>query len=457
MDARTFRRKVCIVGAGLTGSLLSVMLAKKGFEIDLYEKRPDIRKKLVSGNRTIAMSLSVRGIRGLKRAGLSDKIIESTLPKHSRIVHKNDGSFSIQQYGKNGDTINTVDRSELNSQLLNEAEKTGKVRFFPNTRCLNMDADNGIITFKDETSGNINNREYRWIIGTDGIFSDVRQNLERNHLVTSELRKAKHGYRELIIPADKNGDYQLNKECVHVWPRKDYILVGLPSHGGMFTCNLFLPSDGELSLKDIKDKNHILELFNRDFKTVMPLMPNLVDDYFNHAASEILTVKCDKWNHKDRVLLIGDAAHAIVPFFAMGMNVGFEDCTVFDDLMNEYNDDLTQVFTHFGKRRKPETDAISDLSFKNFSEISKSPTDDYHKIWELERVIWNLYPEKWIPLYPMIAFRHIPFTEVIERNELQKKMILDLIASNKLHEKNASEIEIQQFLEPFIREVAAVA
>ena len=457
MDARTFRRKVCIVGAGLTGSLLSVMLAKKGFEIDLYEKRPDIRKKLVSGNRTIAMSLSVRGIRGLKRAGLSDKIIESTLPKHSRIVHKNDGSFSIQQYGKNGDTINTVDRSELNSQLLNEAEKTGKVRFFPNTRCLNMDADNGIITFKDETSGNINNREYRWIIGTDGIFSDVRQNLERNHLVTSELRKAKHGYRELIIPADKNGDYQLNKECVHVWPRKDYILVGLPSHGGMFTCNLFLPSDGELSLKDIKNENHILELFNRDFKTVMPLMPNLVDDYFNHAASEILTVKCDKWNHKDRVLLIGDAAHAIVPFFAMGMNVGFEDCTVFDDLMNEYNDDLTQVFTHFGKRRKPETDAISDLSFKNFSEISKSPTDDYHKIWELERVIWNLYPEKWIPLYPMIAFRHIPFTEVIERNELQKKMILDLIASNKLHEKNASEIEIQQFLEPFIREVAAVA
>ncbi len=156
-------------------------------------------------------------------------------------------------------------------------------------------------------------------------------------------------------------------------------------------------------------------------------MPNLVDDYFNHAASEIITVKCDKWNHKDRILLIGDAAHAIVPFFAMGMNVGFEDCTVFDDLMTEFNDDLAQVFTHLGKRRKPETDAISDLSFNNFNEISKSPNEDYHKIWELERIIWNLYPKKWIPLYPMIAFSHISFLEVIERNELQKKMINDLV------------------------------
>jgi len=455
MDAKTFRRKVCVVGAGLTGSLLSVMLAKKGFEVDLYEKRPDIRKKLVSGNRTIAMSLSVRGIRGLQRAGLSEKIVNKTLPKHSRIVHKEDGSYAVQQYGKNGDTINTVDRAELNSQLLNEAEKTGQVSFYPNTRCLNIDADNGIINFKEATSENIYTKEYRWIIGTDGIFSDVRDNLEKQHLVKSELKKAKHGYRELIIPPDKNGNYQLDKECVHVWPRKDYILVGLPSHGGIFTCNLFLPSEGELSLKEIKTEEHILKLFKRDFPTVMSLIPNLVEDYFNHAASEILTVKCDKWNYKDRVLLIGDAAHAIVPFFAMGMNVGFEDCTVFDDLMNEYNDDLGKVFTHFGNRRKPETDAISDLSFKNFSEISKSPNSDYHKIWELERIVWNLYPKKWIPLYPMIAFSHIPFTEVIIRNELQKRMILDLLKT-KQGSSDLTENEIRQQMEPYIKEAATI-
>ncbi len=453
MDAKTYRKKVCIVGAGLTGSLLTIMLAKKGFEIDLYEKRPDIRKKLVSGNRTIAMSISVRGIRGLKRAGLSEKIVESTLPKHSRVVHKMDGSCSIQQYGAEGDTINTVDRTELNSQLLNEAERTGNVNFFPDTKCNIIDADNGLITFIDATD-NSYTKEYRWIIGTDGIFSDVRKNLEQEHFISSELQKAKHGYRELIIPPDENGNYRLDKSCVHVWPRRDYILVGLPSHGGKFTCNLFLPAEGELSLKTIKNKEEVLELFNRDFKTVMPLMPGLIDDYFNHAASEILTVKCDKWNYRDRVLLIGDAAHAIVPFFAMGMNVGFEDCTVFDDLMQKYNNDLGKVFTNFGKIRKPETDAISDLSFKNFSEISKSPDDNYHKTWKLERTIWKMHPQKWIPLYPMIAFTHLPFTEVIERNELQKEMIKGLLT--KLNGHAVEEVELKQLLETYINQVEVV-
>ncbi len=452
MNTKTFRRKICIVGAGLTGTLLSVLLAKKGLEIDLYEKRPDIRKKLVSGNRTIAMSLSVRGIRGLERAGLSEGIVQNTLPKHSRVVHKKNGSLFIQQYGGVGDTINTVDRAELNSLLLNEAEKTGKVSFYPNMRCHIIDVDSGLITFTNETSNESFTKKYRWIIGADGIFSDVRQNIEREGFVRSELRKARHGYRELVIPPDENGNYRLDKNCVHVWPRKDYIMVCLPSFGGKFTCNLFLPAEGKLSLKTIKNKEQILELFNRDFKTIMPLMPNLVEDYFNHAASEILTVKCDKWNYRDRVLLIGDAAHALVPFFAMGMNVGFEDCTVFEDLMQKYKNDLGCVFLNFGKKRKPETDAISDLSFKNFSEISKSPNDDYHRIWELERIIWNMYPKKWIPLYPMIAFSHLPFTEVIRRNELQKEMIKNLIAKFKLSDIMSKGSEMRKVLVPYLNE-----
>ncbi len=456
MDTKIFRRKVCIVGAGLTGSLLSVILAKKGFEIDLYEKRPDIRKNPVNGNRTISMLLSVRGIRGLERAGLSDKIVRNTLPKHSRVVHKSDGSFTVQQYGKNGDTINTIDRSELNSQLLNEAERTGKVNFYPNTRCYINDADNGFITVINEISNESNTLEYRWIIGADGVFSDVRQGLEKGGYIKSDLKKAKHGYRELIIPPDENGNYKLDKNCVHVWPRKDYIMVGLPGLGGKFTCNLFLPAEGELSLKTIETQEQILELFNRDFKTIMPLMPNLVEDYFNHAASEILTVKCDKWHYRDRVLLVGDAAHAIVPFFAMGMNVGFEDCTFFDDLMQKYNDDLGRVFLNFGKRRKPEIDAISDLSFKNFSEINKSPNDDYHSVWELERIIWNMHPKKWIPLYPMIAFSHIPFTEVVRRSELQKEMIENLIVKFKANGNTNKEDEINQFITPYVNETELV-
>lgn len=445
MDTKRLNNSVCIVGAGLTGTLLSIILAKKGFKVHLYEKRPDIREHLVSGNRTIAMSISARGIRGLQRGGLSKEIIDNTIPKHSRKVHKRDGSLLIQQYGKDGDTINTVDRRELNSKLLNEAERTGNVHFFANQKCFDVNPSTGALKFRNEKTGKVQEKKYSRIIGADGIFSDLRKNLEKKGCLRSELKRAKYGYRELIIPSDKFGGYQLDNQCVHVWPRKDYILVGLPGFGGKFTCNLFLPYKGELSLKEITTEKQIHQLFKRDFSTIMPLMPNLVEDYFNHAASDIFTVKCDSWNYKDKFLLVGDAAHAIVPFFAMGMNVGFEDCTIFDNLMNDYSNDLSKVFENFGQCRKPDVDVISDLSFRNFSDISKSPDENYHKIWELERALWDLHPNKWMPFYSMIAFSHMPFREVLHRNGQQKKIIQELL--------KVGIVEINRKTEPKVAEL----
>lgn len=422
-------KKVCIVGAGLVGSMLSIFLAERGFNVDLYEKRPDIRKIYLGGNRTITMSISNRGFKALEKIGLAEKVRQSTLPKYGRMVHLKNGSTNYQQYGRDGDSLNTVNRSQLNSILIDKAVDTGKVNVFFETRCVDIVHDEGLVIFKDDVSGESFSHNYDWIIGADGINSAVRYILEQNLDFDSKLTKLNYVYKELKIPSDINGEHVLDKHCVHVWPNEDILLVALPSHNGIFSCNLFMRDEGKSSFGEINTKNDLEDLFLRFFPTVLPIMPGLFDEYFSNPESRIETVKCQKWNYNDKILLIGDAAHAIVPFFAMGMNAGFEDCTVFDDLMEETNNDISRVIELFSSRRKPDIDSISDLSLKNFIEISSSSDNQYDIKWKLDRLIWSLYPEHWMPLYPMIAFSHIPLSESIDRSARQGE-ILKTVLSN---------------------------
>ncbi len=424
--------KVCIVGAGLVGSMIASYLAQRGISSDIYEKRTDIRKDFLSGNRTIAMSISYRGVKGLNGIGLSDFVTDHTIPKHSRMVHCDNGKIISQKYGSKAEhTINTIDRKFLNQTLLNKAEQSGLVSSFFQHQCESLNPDSGEISFVDLTSLDTVTKKYNWIIGADGLFSQVRNLLEGHKILKTEYIDVHYGYRELLIPADHNNRYQLEGDFVHVWPRDKYIMVGLPSNNGKFTCNLFLPSDGELSLASIQTEEQVLELFNKKFPLLKPLMPTLTYDYFNNAASNINAIKCSNWNHKDKVLLIGDAAHAIVPYFAMGMNTCFEDCTIFDNLMDKYDNDLSKVFTVYGQYRKPDTDAISDLSYKNFSEISKSPDKNYHLKWKLDRTIWDMYPEKWMPCYPMVAFSDIPLSIAVTRTEAQNDILMQAIETGQ--------------------------
>ena len=452
-------KQVCIVGAGLVGSMLSIYLAQKGFNVDLYEKRPDIRKIYLGGNRTIAMSISNRGFKALEGIGLAEKVRQTSLPKFGRMVHLKDGSTYYQQYGREGDSINTVNRSQLNSILIDKAVETHKVNVFFETRCVDIKPEEGLVILQNEISGEHFSHNYKWIIGADGINSGVRYILEQNLGFESKLTTLNYGYKDLNIPSDKNGNHILDKHCVHIWPNEDILLVGLPSHKGIFSCNLFMRYEGKSSLEETKNKKDLEDLFQKFFPSVIPIMPELFDDYFNKPESRIETVKCKQWNYSDKVLLIGDAAHAIVPFLAMGMNAGFEDCTVFNDLMEETNNDLSRVIELFGSRRKPDIDAISDLSLNNFMEISSSSDKRYNIEWKLDRLIWSLFPAHWMPLYPMIAFNHIPLSESIKRAARQGE-ILNIILSNtdpyRRKEDDYLKDTISKFGEPYIKDLIPI-
>lgn len=446
------QNKVCVVGAGLVGSMLASYLAQQGFSCDVYEKRPDFRQNYQSGNRTITMSISYRGVKGLNGIGLSEYVDKYTIPKHSRMIHNIDGTTSSQMYGRKDQSINTIDRKHLNQTLIQTAEESGRVQFYFDHQCESINPDSGDITFLNISKLTTKTLQYRWIIGADGLFSNVRQILESHSLMTSEFLDVPYGYRELLIPPDSNGNYILAKDHVHVWPRENHIMVGLPSHKGQFTCNLFLPSDGNHSLNSMQTEKAVEELFRLKFPKLRPLMPTLVEDYFRNPASHIHAIKSGPWNYKDKILLIGDAAHAIVPFFAMGMNTCFEDCTLFNDLLKQYNNDLSKVFLNFYNKRKKDTDAISNLSYSNFSEISKSPEENYDLLWKLDRLIWELYPEKWMPCYSMVAFTDIPFSIAAERTTLQNKLLQEIIDKHSLSSMNDfSSITIQQLITPLLQ------
>ena len=435
--------------------MLATMLANRGYNVEVFEKRPDMRKDFVSGNRTIAMSISKRGIKALQALSLTSFVTDATIPKHSRMVHHLDGHISCQRYGQEGHTINTVDRRQLNEKLIEKAEATGKVTFHFQHECEEVEMETGFLTFRNPQNAGFR-KQFDHIIAADGVFSNIRRFMEIQKHVNTEYIKIEYGYRELLIPPNDDGQYQLDPDHVHVWPRENYILVGLPSIGNAFTCNLFMPSDGPLSLTDIQKEEQVMELFKKIYPNVIPLMPTLVKDYFLNAASKIQALNCFPWNYKNKILLMGDAAHAIVPFFAMGMNTCFEDCTDFGILMDKYDNDLGKTIEHYGEFRKPNTDAISKLSYNNFKEIAKSPSDDYHEKWHLERKIWDLYPNKWMPLYPMIAFSTIPLAVTIERAEVQSKILSEIIKSNNT-DLFSNDVELKKYLDPKLAEISQIS
>lgn len=443
--------RICIVGAGLVGSLLAVNLADRGFQVDLYEKRPDMRMSDIPGGRSIVMSISQRGLDSLDRVGMKGEVLSQTLPKHSRMVHRDDETITTQQYGREGQTINTVDRKILNCQLMDRAEKTGKVNIHFRTHIEKMNPETGELIIVNERTGKTSTKRYDRILGTDGIFSSVRNSLEEAGHVESELISMDHGYRELTIPPDENGEWAIEKNYVHVWPRRNFFFLALPRIDGYFCCTMFYPKEGANSFDSLKTPDDVEVFFEKNFPDIKPKMPTLTEDFFNNPASEIFTIKCSPWHYKDKIALLGDAAHAIVPFFAMGMNVCFEDVNVFMGIFDKHDGDWGTVFEEFSRVRKPDTDAIADLSFNNFNEISRSPDPKYDLKWTLERKIWETYPDRWVPLYVMIAFSDIPLKNVIERIEFQKEIVNEIVEKEPPEIINSSsEFKriVHQYIEP---------
>jgi kynurenine 3-monooxygenase len=359
-------KHIAISGAGLVGSLLSIYLAKRGYKVTVFERRGDMRTSDYVGGRSINLALSNRGIQALEEVGVAEEMKAVSIPMHGRVMHDVQGNLSFQPYGKQGQFINSVSRSALNIVLMNKAEALG-VEFLFNQRIVKVDLDKTILSTVDSQQSTID-RSFDLIIGADGAFSAVRSAFQITDRFDYSQDYIDHGYKELHIPPGAAGSFQLEKNALHIWPRESFMMIALPNPDGSFTCTLFFPFEGPASFSKLTQNSEIQQFFNSTFPDAVKLMPALLEDYNTNPTSSLVTVRCYPWV-KNNTLLIGDAAHAIVPFFGQGMNAGFEDCRVLNDLLNRYDDNWQEVLPVFQNERKKNTDAIAQLALDNFIEM----------------------------------------------------------------------------------------
>lgn len=435
--------KVILVGGGLSGSLLSIFLARRGFKVEVYERRPDMRKVKMSAGKSINLALSTRGIHALKQVGLAEKVLKNAVPMKGRMIHDVKGELSLQPYGKNdNEFINSISRGELNSILMSEAEKFPDVHFHFNQRCTGMNTETGEVYFLNEETHEKTSVKGDTVIGTDGSASALRMEFLKTGFFNFSQTYEDYGYKELNIPATADGKFQMEKNALHIWPRGAYMMIALPNVEGDFTCTLFMShKKGERNLSQLTTKEAVTNFFKEIMPDALPLMPNLLEDFFAHPTGNLLSIKCFPWNIGGKVLLLGDAAHAIVPFFGQGMNCCFEDCYYFDTLLEKHGGDWEKVFTEFSEIRKENADAISDLAVENFIEMRDLVA---HKEFILKKkadvLLEERFPESFIPKYSMVTFHRIPYAIAMKRGQIQDKVLMEMCSKiNSIEELNLDE------------------
>jgi kynurenine 3-monooxygenase len=428
------KKNIAIVGAGLVGSLLAIYLSKRGCRVSLYERRGDMRKGGAEAGRSINLALSTRGLRALDELGLAEEIKRVAIPMHGRMMHDVKGNLTSQAYGKEGQYINSISRSNLNIVLMDEAEKHG-VQIYFNKRCTGVDFEKTTLTTADTTSGKTTTETFDIIIGADGAFSSVRWAMQITDRFNFSQHYIEHGYKELHIPAGLNGSFQLEKNALHIWPRESFMMIALPNPDGTFTCTLFFPFEGNPSFKTLNTKEVVKDFFEKTFPDAARLIPDLLSDYEQNPTSSLVTVKCFPWV-KNNTFLIGDAAHGIVPFFGQGMNAGFEDCRILNDLLTQFNDDWSATLPEFQKSRKENTDAIAQLALDNFVEMRDLVGDaDFLLRKKIEARLHQLFPDRWIPLYSMVTFYdNIPYSTAYKTGQKQKRIMDEVMGRKDIHQ-----------------------
>ena len=451
--------RVAIIGAGLAGSLLSIYLAKRGIEVDVYEARGDMRLESVAGGRSINLALSDRGIAALREVGMDEYMLAEAVPMYGRMIHSPRGETKLLPYsGRKGEYINSISRGGLNIALMNEAEKYGGVRFHFHKRCIDLDCSSGTVKFSDGDTV-----EAETVIATDGAGSAVRHAMERQVPgFKSSTVFLEHGYKELHIPPADNGGFLLEKNALHIWPRHQFMMIALPNWNGSFTCTLFLACEGrntsasecaprsdrqtgtlptgrvsasDAAFDHLMDKRSVEEFFEREFPDAVSLMPTLVDDFFENPTGELGTVKCWPWNIGGKVMLLGDAAHAMVPFYGQGMNCAFEDVRVLASLLDEQlsNQPMSargligwqEVFEKYRELRKPNTDAIADMAEDNFYEMRDRVADPvFQRKRQLETRLEQTYPD-YFSKYSMVTFREdMPYAAAQQKGNAQDEFLM---------------------------------
>ena len=415
-------RSVTILGAGLVGSLLSIILRKRGYEVTIYERRPDMRSASIAAGRSINLAMSARGWKALDLAGLREDMEALAIPMYGRFLHQADGTAASQQYGKNNEAIYSVSRGELNKKLMSLAEQVGvKINF--EHRCTRVDVPHNRLHL-ETPDGKEKLINADLLFGADGAFSALRSSYTYMDRVNASHQYLEHGYKELSIPPAEDGAMRMEKNALHIWPRKNFMLIALPNTDGTFTCTLFLPFEGDISFEAIKTKEDILSFFNTHFPDAVPLMPTLVEDFMNNPTSSLITTYIKPWHYQDKSALIGDAAHAIVPFYGQGMNAGFEDCTILSGLLDKYGEDWNTILNEYDQKRKPNGDAVAQLALLNFVEMRDRVADPHFlERKKIEKVLGKRYPDKFISVYEMVSFSHTPYNTALRCIQAQDQLL----------------------------------
>jgi kynurenine 3-monooxygenase len=439
------QKNITVVGAGLVGSLVSIYLAKRGYKVDVYERRGDMRKANMIAGRSINLALSDRGWRGLEGVGIADEIKKIAIPMYGRAIHMKDGSSTYQAYGKDNQAIYSVSRGGINMRLMDLAEQQPNVTLHFEERCDKLDRKTNELSFFNTSTNKTTDVKSDIVLGSDGAFSAVRTQMQfQSDRFDYQQFYIDAGYKELVIPAGPNGEHLIEKNCLHIWPRGSFMMIALPNMDGSFTCTLFFQMEGKVSFDAIKTKEEVMAFCKQEFPDAVPLMPTLIEDWMTNPTSSLVTVKCKPWVWDEKIALIGDAAHAIVPFYGQGMNCGFEDCVVLNELMDKYGDLNGACLKEYETLRKPDGDAIADLAIANFIEMRDKTADKTFLLQKkIEAHFSAKHPEKWIPLYSMVTYSpHIRYSEALVNGNKQQAIMDKIMAMPDIEAKwDSAEVE----------------
>lgn len=421
--------RILIVGGGLVGALLALMLGRRGYAVHVVERRPDMRRHGFAGGRSINLALSDRGIRALERAGIAESVLPLTIPMRGRMIHHEDSTLEFQPYGIAGQAIRSLSRGHLNLALVEAADRLPNVTLEFEWRCVGVDPDVPAATFVHTATGKQRRIECDVLVGADGAFSSVRDALHYRDRYNYCQEYLEYGYKELTIPAAEGGGFRMEPNALHIWPRHSFMMIALPNPEGTFTCTLFLPFEGEVSFEQLRTRADVSAFFERFFPDAVPHMPTLLEDFERNPLSSLVTIRCYPWV-VGRTVLIGDAAHAIVPFYGQGMNAGFEDCRILDELLDRFSDDWEAALAEYQRMRKPAGDAVAQLALDNFVEM-RDKVADHHFVLrkKIEVLLLEHFPELYTPLYTLVTFTpEVSYDEAYRRGQVNERVISEIMA-----------------------------
>ena len=416
--------KFVLIGSGLAGGLLGAYLGRRGYDVDLYERRADPREGNIVGGRSINLAVSTRGIHALEQIGIAEEAMKHAIPMRGRMIHDRSGELHFSPYDVDPKKcINSIGRAALNTTVIEAAQRYPNVRVHFNHKCTEVHLESASAQL--ETAEGVITARGDAVIGVDGAFSAVRESmqLKMGNFQYDESYLA-HGYKELTIPPGPNASWSMEKNALHIWPRKSFMMIALPNPDGSFTCTLFWEFEGPRSFATMKTDDDVRRFFEEEFPDAVPLMPGFLEDFRNNPTGSLVTIRCAPWVYRDKVCLVGDAAHAVVPFYGQGMNAAFEDCVVLDECFDEFPENRDHAFSEYFRRRKENADALADLAIENFIEMRDKTASKIFRVKKrLDHALEAALPGIYLPLYTMVTFTRMPYAKAAKRAHIQDSLV----------------------------------